>query len=660
MICLRRYASHVNLKLKCIQTLNFEFFTHLIESLDRFRTELLHRKANAVDGFFLLGRRLGVELVGQTNQLLFNSLWNKIAICGQRQLLTADVVSRQPGAGVSFADSGHSLQVEAIVRTILPQHGCSQRAVQQIGLLALTIDAGGIALQDANIMQQGAIVDELNVDLQTTELRVAQDGECLVSHLSAVQQKKTSQWSVFGVKMAYNVERIHLFIYFLQNKFCIFNFFHLLCGANIIIFFEIRTMNCKFSSFLSILALFSGQMISCTAQNSGSTPATQIQVAPSEPTLTGAQRMEEYLPMLEGRKVALLVNQTSVVETESGRMVPLVDTLLECNIDVRFLMTPEHGLQGLVSAGDAVGDTRYGKRQDLPVYSLYGKNKKPRREWLEQADCVMFDVQDVGCRFYTYLSTLYYLVEACAESGTELIVLDRPNPHDTIDGPVLDLKFKSFVGMLPIPLLHGCTLGELARMMVGENWTSPNIQTGSTGKKSCQLTVVTCSGWNHGDDYSLPVAPSPNLRTDHAIRLYPSLCLLEATDVSVGRGTDWPFEVLGHPEMQGEFSFTPQSVIAATHPLQEGKQCKGLDLRQETVNKGFHLKWLQTVHRQLSTAEAPTGWIKQNSFFDRLAGTDRLRQQISAGLNEEEIRNSWQADLEQYKTIRKKYLLYKE
>ena len=359
--------------------------------------------------------------------------------------------------------------------------------------------------------------------------------------------------------------------------------------------------------------------------------------------------MDEYLPLLKDKKVALLVNQTSVVQRFDGQWVSLADTLITRGVDVRFLMTPEHGLKGTVSAGDAVCDGQYEKQRTLPVYSLYGKNKKPQQEWLQEVDCVVFDVQDVGCRFYTYLSTLYYLLQACGESGTEVIVLDRPNPHDTIDGPVLDPRFQSFVGMVEVPLLHGCTLGELAKMMIGEHWT---------GDKAPQLTVIPVSGWRHGDDYSLPIAPSPNLRTDHAIRLYPSLCLFEATDISVGRGTDWPFEVIGHPDMQGDFTFTPHDSEAARHPLQEEKLCHGLDLRPMSLAKGFHLTWLMQCQQQMQNKTHPTGWIKQTTFFDRLAGTDQLRQQIADGLSEEQIRETWQEPLAKYKKIREKYVIY--
>ena len=405
----------------------------------------------------------------------------------------------------------------------------------------------------------------------------------------------------------------------------------------------------KFSSFLALLLFTFTQMSSCTAQNQKAAQTEPLQSSQIPILQTGAERMNKYLPLLKNRRTALLVNQTSVVKNADGQFVPLADTLISLDVDVRFLMTPEHGLKGTVSAGDAVGDGQYDKRRDIPVRSLYGKNKKPQPEWLDEVDCVVFDVQDVGCRFYTYLSTLYYLLQACGECGKDVIVLDRPNPHDTIDGPVLEPQFRSFVGMVEVPLLHGCTLGELARMIVGEKWI---------GDKTPTLTVIPVSGWRHGDDYSLPIAPSPNLRTDHAIRLYPSLCLFEATEISVGRGTDWPFEVLGHPTLHGDFSFTPHECEAATRPLQEGKICYGFDLRPTQSEKGFHLRWLLECHRQMTNDAQPTCWITQPTFFDRLAGTNRLREQIGSGLQESEIRATWQNDLEKYRKIRSQYILY--
>ncbi|MBQ0056840.1 MAG: DUF1343 domain-containing protein [Bacteroidales bacterium] len=384
---------------------------------------------------------------------------------------------------------------------------------------------------------------------------------------------------------------------------------------------------------------------SCQARNTQHEPAAAATETASTEAhlLTGADRTDAYLPMLEGRRVAMLVNQTSVIAHDGGHTA-IVDSLISRDVDVRFLMAPEHGIKGLISAGDPVTDSHYQQKQNLKVYSLYGKNKKPQAEWLSQCDVVVFDVQDVGCRFYTYLSSLYYLLQACGEQHKEVIVLDRPNPNDTIDGPVLsDDRFRSFVGMVNVPMLHGCTLGEMAQMMVGEGWL------GDCPKP--KLTVITCQGWHHGQPYDLPIAPSPNLRTPHAIRLYPSLCLYEASDVSVGRGTDTPFEVVGKPGFaKGDYRFTPQPCEAATNPPHAGKLCQGYDLRTLDVSVGLHLDLLLLF--------ADTEWITQTKFFDRLAGTDQLRLMITQGRPEDEIRQSWQPDLLKYRAMREKYVLY--
>lgn len=388
-------------------------------------------------------------------------------------------------------------------------------------------------------------------------------------------------------------------------------------------------MKSVFSIFLTVFVLFCSAPTLSGAQN----------------VLCGADQTDCYLPLLKDKKVALLVNQTSVIRNAEGGYTHLADSLISLDIDVRFLMAPEHGIKGLVSAGDTVGDSHYEKKKNLTVYSLYGKTKKPQAEWLKEVDVVVFDIQDVGCRFYTYLSTLKYLLEACGEQQKEVLVLDRPNPNDTVDGPMLKPAFRSFVGMVEVPLLHGCTLGEMAQMMIGEGWI---------GEKKPRLTVIPCSGWNRNQPYSLPIAPSPNLRTDHAIRLYASLCLFEATDISVGRGTDWPFEVLGHPSLKGDFSFTPRNCTAATNPLQKNKLCHGFDLRETEVPTGFHLDWLICCIGQLGPS-----CIKQPSFFDKLAGNDSLRLMISEKKSEKAIRDSWQKELTEYRSMREKYLIYR-
>lgn len=361
---------------------------------------------------------------------------------------------------------------------------------------------------------------------------------------------------------------------------------------------------------------------------------------------TGADCTEVWAPMLEGKRVALVANQTSVLAQENGGYCHLADTILRMGLDLQFLMSPEHGFKGDVGAGATVDNTNYDNLRSLSVYSLYGNTKKPLPEWLDKADVVVFDIQDVGCRFYTYISTLYYTLEACGECNKEVIVLDRPNPHDTIDGPVLDPAFSSFVGIVPIPILHGCTIGEMAQMMLGEYWAD---------KPKPTLTVVPCEGWKHGDDWHVAIAPSPNLKNDHAIRIYPSLCLFEGTSISVGRGTPWPFEVYGHPITRGAFKFTPRHSSTAPHPLQENHVCHGYDLRDQNIKRGFHLGWLLQCAKQVGG-----GWITSRSFFDKLAGSDKLRLMIAEGKTGAEIRATWQNDLQDYREARKKYTIYED
>lgn len=393
-------------------------------------------------------------------------------------------------------------------------------------------------------------------------------------------------------------------------------------------YFSYNAMKCI---FFSIIMLFMGLTANSSAQNTG--------------VRTGADRMDVWLPMLENKRVGLVVNQTSLVSIDGEWYQPLADTLLSRGVNVRCIMSPEHGYLGTAGAGKAIPNSK-DRRTGLTVLSLYGKTHKPLPQWLHQVDVVVFDLQDVGTRFYTYLSTLYYMLQACGEEQTDILVLDRPNPNDTIDGPMLRPEYKSFVGIVPVPLLHGCTLGELARMMVGEKWIGDSIP---------NLTVIPCEGWNHGDRYSLPVAPSPNLPTMHAIHLYPSLCLFEGTDISIGRGTDHPFECYGHPMIEGLFEFTPRSCEAARHPLQENRLCHGVDLRGVPAPKGFSLDYLMDINRRFGI-----NFITSRKFFDRLAGSDELRRQIIGGMSAERIRNSWQRDLTEYRKIRRKYVIYDE
>ncbi len=360
---------------------------------------------------------------------------------------------------------------------------------------------------------------------------------------------------------------------------------------------------------------------------------------------TGADRLEILLPMINGKKVALVVNQTSVVGFQNRH---LVDTLLKLRIPVEVIFAPEHGFRGESDAGEYIADGM-DPETGIRITSLYGANKKPSEEQLNGVQVVVFDIQDVGTRFYTYISTLHYVMEACAEYRIPLIVLDRPNPNDFVDGPVLIKSMRSFVGMHEIPLLHGLTVGELACMINEEGWLN---------KQTCPLTVIPITGWKHGDPYKLSIKPSPNLPNQKAIRLYPSLCFFEATQISVGRGTRFPFQVIGYPDKRyGSFNFTPKPTKGGDmNPLQKGKTCYGIDLREEKITGGLDLSYFLRFYK---LSEQGEDFFSSPDFFDKLAGTAELRHQILEGKSEEEIRASWQPALSRYKEIRKKYLLYK-
>jgi uncharacterized protein YbbC (DUF1343 family) len=358
----------------------------------------------------------------------------------------------------------------------------------------------------------------------------------------------------------------------------------------------------------------------------------------------GADQPDEYLSLLQNKRVGLVVNHTSLVG-----QVHLVDFLLANDIQVETIFAPEHGFRGDASAGEEIKDG-VDLKSGISVVSLYGKIKKPSAKHLENIDVLVFDIQDVGCRFYTYISTLHYIIEACAENGKELVVLDRPNPNgDYIAGPVLETGFESFVGMDPIPVVHGCTVGELAKMIIGEKWTK--------SKETCKLKVIPVLNYTHSSKYELPVKPSPNLPNYTSIRLYPSLCFFEATSVSVGRGTDFPFQVLGglDPKL-GDFQFKPQSIPGvAENPLNKGKLCYGTDLRDLEHIPTFTLKYFIDFCKKFENKE---DFLTRESWFNLLSGTDKLLHQIKAGKSEEEILNSLKPELEKYQLIRGKYLLY--
>lgn len=360
--------------------------------------------------------------------------------------------------------------------------------------------------------------------------------------------------------------------------------------------------------------------------------------------VVGAEQPALYLPLLKDKQVGLVVNQTSRVRDQH-----LVDYLLSQHINVKSVFAPEHGFRGDAGAGETISDG-IDIQTGLPIRSLYGKTKKPTPDMLAGIDVLVFDIQDVGARFYTYISTLHYVMEAAAEQGIAIMVLDRPNPNGQfVDGPVLDPAFQSFVGMHPIPLLHGMTVGELALMIRGEQWINQ--------ANSLSLTVIPVFHYRKSNHYSLPVPPSPNLPNDQAIQLYPSLCLFEATTMSVGRGTPWPFQVLGHPVIQsGNFEFTPVSMPhSAPNPKLMGEALRGLDLRSSTI-KGFDLSLL--IKARDAFAATDHAFIDRPRFFDLLAGTDVLRTQMEQGLSEESIRLSWQSGIEHFLVQRKPYLLY--
>lgn len=365
----------------------------------------------------------------------------------------------------------------------------------------------------------------------------------------------------------------------------------------------------------------------------------------------GADRLEELFPLLENKRISLVVNQTSLVQN-----VHLLDTLYNKGVHITQVFAPEHGFRGDADAGEFI---KNGKdyRTQVPIISLYGKNKKPQPSQLQQTDIMIFDIQDVGARFYTYISTMFYVMQACAENNKELIILDRPNPCDYVNGPVLDMKYKSFVGILPIPILHGCTIGELAQMINGEGWLGNNLQ--------CPLKVITIEDWKHGQPYSLPVKPSPNLPNDQAIALYPSLCPFEGTSVSVGRGTDFPFQIIGSPTTKNlKFRFMPHSMKGSDkHPLHQDTYCYGLNLSSEkNIPKGFSLQYVIQFYNyfQNLTKHAEKEFFTRPHWFDLLMGTNQVRLDILKDKSEEQIRSAWQKKLNQYKEIRKKYLLYED
>ncbi len=367
-----------------------------------------------------------------------------------------------------------------------------------------------------------------------------------------------------------------------------------------------------------------------------------------ENIIVGAKQIETYQKLLISKNVGVVANQTSIIYEDNNRQFHLVDYLIQHYIEVKKVFAPEHGFRGKADAGEIVKDG-IDPKTGLPIISLYGKNKKPSPKQLEGIDIMVFDIQDVGARFYTYISTLHYVMEACAEAGIPLIILDRPNPngHYT-DGPILEPDHKSFVGMHPVPVVHGMTIGEYAQMINGQGWLA--------NKAQCDITVIPMQNYTHDTAYSLPIKPSPNLPNDAAITLYPSLCFFEGTIVSAGRGTAMQFQIFGAPSLPSEFfpfAFTPEANEGAKYPKFKGEMCNGLDLRNTEKMSKLNLEWL---------IEAYVGFGKKpeffNSFFTKLAGTKKLQQQIEQGYTSREIRATWLPNLKKYEEMRQKYLLY--
>ncbi|WMW77416.1 DUF1343 domain-containing protein [Flavobacterium sp. 20NA77.7] len=430
----------------------------------------------------------------------------------------------------------------------------------------------------------------------------------------------------------------------------------------------------RFTTLISLLLL----SVSCSSKKSvsqrkpGGDTMTLNSRSIDATFKTGAENFESYLPLLENKKIGIVTNPTGIINYHSIEMifvqdprinnqakivnkeVSIVDFLLHKNISVQKIFAPEHGFRGTADAGELIKDGK-DTQTGLPIISLYGNNKKPKPEQLADIDILVFDLQDVGARFYTYISTLHYVMEACAENNIPLLVLDRPNPNGAIvDGPILEKEYKSFVGMHEIPVLHGMTIGEYAQMINGEKWLKPSNN--SRQALQCDLKVAPCLNYSHDMKYSLPVKPSPNLPNDQAINLYASLCFFEGTNVSVGRGTEKQFQIYGSPflpENEFDFSFTPKPNFGAKDPVHNGKLCFGEDLTKIKKVNQLELKWLLIAYNKTTDKT-----VFFNDFFTKLAGTKKLREQIEAGMTEKEIRKTWQEGLEQFKKMRQKYILY--
>ncbi len=414
-------------------------------------------------------------------------------------------------------------------------------------------------------------------------------------------------------------------------------------------------MNFKNTFLIVFICFFS--IVSCQSKKKSVTDSTKtIKNTNIDLKISvGANQTQQYLALLKNKNIGVVANQTSVIfkkkehkkkSIEKSNYTHLVDSLLSLNINIKKVFAPEHGFRGKADAGEYIAngkDTKTG----IDIISIYGKNKKPFPKQLANIDLMIFDIQDVGARFYTYISSLHYVMEACAEQNIPLLILDRPNPNGHyIDGPILEMQHKSFVGMHPIPVVHGMTIAEYAQMINGQKWLKNGVQ--------CEITIVKCKNYTKTKSYDLPIKPSPNLPNAKAINLYPSLCFFEGTKVSAGRGTEMQFQIYGAPFLpKTEFSFTPKPNEGAKYPKHKNKICYGEDLRNTEKLSQINLEWLISAYQNTKDKNAFF-----NAFFTKLAGTKKLQQQIESELTEKEIRNSWKKGLANYEVMRKRYLLY--
>jgi uncharacterized protein YbbC (DUF1343 family) len=406
-----------------------------------------------------------------------------------------------------------------------------------------------------------------------------------------------------------------------------------------------------FNVFKNTVLLFVLVMISCASKAKNKTVTNDETLNPiqNDEIIVGANQIDKYLPLLQGKRVGIVANQTSVIFNNDEGYTHLVDSLLSLDVNIKKVFSPEHGFRGRVDAGELIKDG-FDTKTRLPIVSLYGKNKKPTKEQLENLDLIIFDIQDIGVRFYTYISTLHYLMEACAENTIPILILDRPNPNGQyIDGPTMEKEHQSFLGMHPIPLVYGMTIGEYAQMVNGEQWLSIKAQ--------CDITIIPCSNYTHHKSYSLMIRPSPNIPNDQSIKLYPSLGLFEGTNINAGRGTEFQFQRYGAPFLDKtvlKFNYTPVSNFGAKNPKHKDVVCYGEDLSEVSLNGVMTLKWVIKAYKNSTDKSL----FFNTTNFTKHAGTKKLQQQIEAGLTEAEIKATWQEDLKKFKKTRAKYLIY--